>query len=149
MVLALLAMGAMIAVTNFDAISRSFNRKPVEALLKKAVYEARYQAAYTRRPVFLDFNSETKAFQIKNEKGVDLSEAIETHSEMLEVTFFPIRPETRIESPPEYAFANNPLGRIAFHPDRSATPFVVRLDLGSTSLSLRVDPFSNAAVPHP
>ena len=145
MVLALIAISSMLVISNFDFLHGGFIKKPVDLILRKAVYGARYQAAKTNRPVFLSFDSETRSFEIRNESGELLGEGFNSEVDVLTVEFFPIKPEGGIDTPPFYEPASNSVDRVPFHPDRSSVPFLAELQSEGVLLSLRFDPFSNAS----
>ena len=144
MVLALIALVSVLAIGNFDLLSEGFSRRPVDVILKKAVHAARYQAVKTNRPVFLNFDSETKIFEVRDESGQLLGDAFDSDVEVLKVEFFPIKPEESLNNLPVYERALDPVERVPFHPDRSCMPFFAKMegDIDRT-IRLRFDPFSN------
>ncbi len=145
MVLALIAISSMLVISNFDFLHGGFIKKPVDFILRKAVYGARYQAAKINRPVFLSFDPETKSFEVRGESGELLGEGFDSEADALTVEFFPIKPEGGLDAPPFYQPVSSSVERVPFHPDRSSAPFLAELQSEGTTLSLRFDPFSNAS----
>ena len=136
LVLVLIGIAGAIAITNFDVLSQHFGDKPVEVLLRKAVYEARYQAVLRGRPVYLSLSEEdilTIHPAIESEASATTDEAedrslaqFELEEENVTVQFFPIQSGSLQSIQPEPA--KQPVGHIRFDPDRSSIPFMVKVE---------------------
>ncbi|NDV62507.1 prepilin-type N-terminal cleavage/methylation domain-containing protein [Puniceicoccales bacterium CK1056] len=146
-VIALVALVGGLVVVNAEAIFRGLGEEPVDRILRKAVREARFQAAYLKEPVQLRFDEESVAFLLTGESGQtlkDFSTGLESSANELDVEFEQLLPEeglNRNASPDTVEIET-----VTFRPDRSSTPFQVIIDQDGRPYTLRFDPFSDIVI---
>ncbi|MGC9449886.1 MAG: prepilin-type N-terminal cleavage/methylation domain-containing protein [Oceanipulchritudo sp.] len=142
-VIALIALiGGLVAV-NAQAILRGLGEEPVDRILRKAVREARYQAASLKSPVQLAYDRESASLVLFSDTGQTL-ESFRTVPEDSEdppdIEFEQILPVRGLDSFDRHE--TTPIDAVVFRPDRSSTPFQVLIDSGNTFYTQRYDPFS-------
>lgn len=146
-VIALVALVGGLVVINAEAIFRGLGEEPVERVLREAVREARFQAAYLKEPTQLAYDGETAVFLITGAGGQSLASfpTSETASPRdLDIQFEQILPE---EGLTRNARQNTTeIDAVTFRPDRSSTPFQVIIDQGPSPFTLRFDPFSDIVI---
>ncbi len=144
LVLALLALLGGLVVTNIDGLLSGLGQKPLPEILRDAVREARFQAAFTKEPVFLVYDEESAALRLitaANNELSRLSTGYDPKKDRVRVKFYQILPFRGAEVTGRYEHSPTPY--VTFHPDRSSMPFEVELEAeGITSLH-RYDPFSD------
>ena len=144
-VIALMAVMIGVFVANLDSLTGGELRRPLPDILQKAVRDARYEAASTKEPVTLSFDAERGVFVVRAQDGTIAKEresGFGPKSRELEITFYrllPARGTGGIGSREE----RDVITAVAFHPDRSSTPFVVELEIDGQRSEHRFDPFSN------
>ncbi len=141
--------GAMVAGGNY-LFSDHIGDDLVQ-VLRVSVREARYQAALTRKPAYLQFDQAQSAFHITTEGGSDIGPAIQTNwgadPKKLKVSFFELLPSKGTADKIVFGKEETrPLSRVVFHPDRSCVPFTVELDQAGKVTMHRYDPFSDSEV---
>ncbi len=149
MVLGLLGLISGLVVINANAIFEGFEERPLPVILRKVVREARFLAAKNREPVFLFFDQETSEFQISNGSS-NVLETISTgypeDDPDLEIIFYKILPERGTSSFRGLSINKKTATYLAFHPDRSSTPFMVELHYDEEISLHRFDPFSDTEI---
>lgn len=141
-VIALIALvGALVAV-NTDSILRGLGEEPTDRRLQTIIREARFQAASLKESVNLQYDEESGTLNAFSENGSlvaseDLAKL--SDDEYPEIEFEQILPAQGLDS-----FRNEtaPISQVVFRPDRSSTPFQVTISEGTSSYTLRYDPFS-------
>jgi prepilin-type N-terminal cleavage/methylation domain-containing protein len=146
-VIALIALVGGLVVINAEAIFRGLGEEPVDRILRKAVREARFQAAYLKEPVQLSFEEEDAVFLVTGAGGQSLARfetGLEDTTNDLYVEFEQILPEEGLNrnNSPETA----EIDVVTFRPDRSSTPFQAIIDEDRWSYTLRFDPFSDIVI---
>lgn len=146
-VIALIALVGGLVVINAEAIFRGLGEEPVDRILRKAVREARFQAAYLKEPVQLGFEEEGAVFLLTGSDGQSLADfptGLDGTNDNLDVEFEQILPEEGLNrnSRPETV----EIGAVTFRPDRSSTPFQVIIDQDRRPYTLRFDPFSDIVI---
>lgn len=147
--LGLMALLAGLVVLNTESIFRGLGERPLPDTLKLAVREARYQAAAGKDAVFLGFDAETASFVIVNQQGGSIAQLRTGYSPRdpeLKVTFFKLLAARGSDIPDTSRPERREADWIAFHPDRSSTPFEVRLDWDGTTSSHTYDLFSDTEI---
>lgn len=146
-VIGLIALVGGLIVVNAQAILRGLGAEPVDRILQKAVREARFQAAYLKESTELRFSDEQKSFLILGANGGNLASfntGAGNESTRLEVEFEQILPEQGLMR--AGAADTAPIEAVTFRPDRSSTPFLVRVYEGPRQFTLRFDPFSDIVI---
>lgn len=144
-VVALIALIGGLMAINAQSILRGLGEEPVEDLLRKAVREARFQAAYLKDSARLAWDEEESSFRITSATGSVISTfPVESNPEEVEITFEQILP---FEGLNRSRMSNTiEIGSVTFRPDRSSTPFQVRIEVGRDSFTQRYDPFSDIVI---
>lgn len=146
-VIALVALVGGLVVVNAEAIFRGLGEEPVDRILRKAVREARFQAAYLKEPVQLAFEEEGARFLLTGSGGQKLADfptGLNGTSDNLSIEFEQILPEEGLNrnSTPE----TMEIEVVTFRPDRSSTPFQALIDEDVRPYVLRFDPFSDIVI---
>ncbi len=147
-VLCLVAVICGIVAVNFTAVINAVSERPVEDVLRRAVREARVQAAKTRKAAYLSFDKTRAAFLVSTETGEELA-VVETgraggEDSKLEVKFLPVLPETGLAGKPEFKASEVPLPRVRFDPSGVAPPLRVSIRTANEETSVSLEPFSAA-----
>jgi prepilin-type N-terminal cleavage/methylation domain-containing protein len=146
-VIALVALIGSLIVASGDAILRGLGAEPVETTFRKAVREARFQAAYRREDILLTFDREKAAFLLVTESAATIATfPTDEDSEggEIDVIFsrrLPAEGLSSLDNP-----ETEPIPSLTFRPDRSSTPFVVEFDLGPVNFEQHFDPFSDVVI---
>jgi hypothetical protein len=146
-VIALVALVGGLVVVNAEAIFRGLGEEPVERILRKAVREARFQAAYLKEPTQLAFDEEEAVFVITGAGGQSLASFTTGEADAardLEIQFEQILPEEGLTRNARQETTE--IDAVTFRPDRSSTPFQVIIDQGPRPFTLRFDPFSDIVI---
>ncbi|HKJ89857.1 MAG TPA: prepilin-type N-terminal cleavage/methylation domain-containing protein [Oceanipulchritudo sp.] len=146
-VIALMALMGGLIVINAQAILRGLGDEPVERILLKAVREGRFQAAYLKEPTQLRYDEERASFDIHTVNGRGLAAfptGMEDSDSRLEVLFEQVLPDRGLFRSNTRETAEIPA--VTFRPDRSSTPFQVRIEYGSVDFTQRFDPFSDIVI---
>ena len=145
--IAVLAIMSSIVVINANAILGGFDDKPLPEILKIAVREARYAAAKNKEPVYLSFDAKESRFIVTDPRHRILqtfSTGYEPDGPSIGIHFFRLLPSTGTTFSNRLGPDRQPALRVAFHPDRSSTPFEVHLKYSQQESTHRYDPFSDA-----
>lgn len=144
LVLALLALLGGLVVTNIDGLMSGLGEKPLPEILRDAVREARFQAAFTKEPAFLVYDEESSALRVITAASAELARfptGYDPEQDRIRVKFFQILPYRGAEVTGRYDHTPTPF--VTFHPDRSAMPFEVELEADGVTSMHRYDPFSD------
>lgn len=145
-VIALIALVGSLVVVNAQGILRGLGEEPVERILQKAIREARFHAASLKGETFLRYDEETGRLHVHDETGSTLAsfnlQGKEDNYPGIE--FEQILPAIGLESFTDSETVG--IDQIVFRPDRSSTPFQVKLKIGDASFSQRYDPFSSIVI---
>jgi prepilin-type N-terminal cleavage/methylation domain-containing protein len=144
LVIALIAVASTLVIVNFAAfVERGASRAP-EEVLRSAIREARFTAAADRVVTELRYDDESgsllidpggASFPINADFGPDGRG---------EIRFYLIPPTQGLNTFSDPDRTNLETPAVSFAPDRSSSPFVAEIDLGSgTPVRLRFDPFSD------
>jgi type II secretory pathway pseudopilin PulG len=164
-VLGLMAFATAIVITNFAALVDSGDSRTSEEILQAAVREARFVAASERTITELRFDKESGSLLISSEAGDGLSIASETSDDdtsdgktfalgesfsqggPAEIRFYLVPPAEGLGPAPDASRTKLETTVVKFAPDRSSSPFVVDIDMGSgTPTRMIFDPFSSLLI---
>lgn len=143
-VIGLIALVGGLVVINANAILSGLGDEPIDRTLRKAVREARYQAAALKQPVKLRFDAEAAAWVVIAPAGAELERfptVYSNNANRLRVTIEQILPGRGLTAGQPRQTAEIPA--VVFRPDRSSTPFQVRIQGEDPAFTLRFDPFSD------
>jgi len=144
MVLGLMGILTGIVVVNADALFKGLGTEPLDETLRRAVREARYQAASKKTEVHLHFDAQSAQFTISDAGGQVLSNVESDYSEgEVEVTFFRLQPAKGIGIMARTETEARPVRFVRFNPDRSSTVFETHLRYDGLESRHRYDPFSS------
>ena len=146
-VIGLIALVGGLIVINAEGILRGLGSEPAERILQKAIREARFQAASIKESAFLQYDSEIGLLLVIAASGQELASYPLMDSDEPEppdLVFEQILPATGLGSMDESETYRIP--QVVFRPDRSSTPFQVRLTDSTGSYTLRYDPFSSIVI---
>lgn len=150
LVLGLAALAATAMIVNFVSLVDRENNLTTNEMLFAAVRKARFIAASERTITQLRFDKDENRLQILSENSeVDSFELNETFKEnrSAEIRFYLISASRGLAPAENPERANLETKRVEFAPDRSASPFVAEIDLGSgTPERLHFDPFSSLQI---
>ncbi len=139
-----------LVVANMGALFAGTGDEPLPETLRRAVREARYQAAFTKQPVYLSYDKEKATLVITGSNGSALATfKADATPERDGIVFYQILPEQGIRSPQRGQFAQlerAPTQVIAFAPNRSSTPFIAEVTYAGEKSTHRFDPFSNLQI---
>ncbi|MDX2110863.1 MAG: prepilin-type N-terminal cleavage/methylation domain-containing protein [Verrucomicrobiota bacterium] len=145
--LALIALLGTIVVMNAESLFKGLGEKPVPDVLRDAVREARFQAAYTKEAAFLSYDGKEGLFLISGMQGQKLEQlatGLNGEDTDLKVKFFQILPYRGAEVTGRYK--REEVKYVPFHPDRSAMPFEAEIRLDGNTSDHRFDPFSDVEI---
>lgn len=151
LVLGLIAVATTILITNFASIADRDNALTTEEILSAAVRKARFIAASKRTTTYLGFDKESNSLQIniEGDEGTETFTLQESFKEIrsAEIRFYLISSSRGLAPAIKAARARMEVKTIRFAADRSSSPFVVEIDLGSGAPDrLQFDPFSSLIV---
>ena len=142
LVIGLIAFAGSLIIMNADALLLGLGDEPPERIFQKAVREARYQAAFLKESTRLRYEPEGNQLNIETTSGQSLAQfslGKVPESGRINFRFEQILPERGLETARE---ETTELQAIVFRPDRSSTPFIVRIEADAQSFTQRYDPFS-------
>lgn len=148
MVLGLIALLTSLILVNTDSMLKGLGEEPLPDVLKRAVREARYQAAYHKSVAYLSFDEEKAAFVISGANGQpieSLKTGYDPERDSVEVAFFQILP-TRGTSFNFRRIDREKITAVRFHADRSSVPFEAEIRLDGNLSNHRFDPFSDSEI---
>lgn len=142
-VLGLIAMVGGLIVINANAFLRGLGAEPVGETFRKAVREARFQAAHLQQTVRLTYDRGEAALRLNSSSGQSLHAfPLDRTGDSAEydISFSQLLPFEGLspQNTPETA----PTEAVFFRPDRSSTPFRVHFETPEDSFSQQFDPFS-------
>lgn len=149
LVLGVLALVSSLIIVNADSILTGLGEKPLAAIVRKAVREARYLAAQNKEVTYLSFDPETSEFLIadaNNQPVHRLSTGYAPEEPLLQIDFYQILPGFGLSLQDSSTHERRPASRVAFHPDRSSTPFEIAFKHENEGMIQRYDPFSEAVL---
>ncbi len=150
MVLGLMAFAAAVAITNFASMADRGDSQTSEEILQAAVREARFIAASERTITELRFDKETGSLLISSETAdgepFKLDESFSQNGSA-EIVFYLVPPSEGLAPPTDASRTRLETTVVKFAPDRSASPFVAEIDIGSgTPTRMIFDPFSSLLI---
>lgn len=150
LVLGLVALAVAMMVTNLATLADRGEALTAEETLFAAVRKARLVAARDRTIVKLGFDKEVNSLQISSQNGepelFPLDDSFK-ENRSAEIRFFLIPASRGLAHPADPERADLETKAVEFAADRSASSFVVEIDLGSgTPVRLQFDPFSSLQV---
>lgn len=147
-VLGLIAVLTGLVVANTDSMLKGLGEEPLPDVLKRAVREARYQAAKNKTVAYLSYDEEKAAFVISGANGQSietLPTGYDPEWDSVEVDFYQILP-SRGTSFTVRRVQRELIEAVRFHPDRSSVPFEVELRMDGDLSNHRYDPFSDSEI---
>ena len=144
--LGIFALIAGLVITNIDAMLAGQNEKTLPQILKSAIRESRYLAAFRKEPAFLGFDEALKDFVITDNDGqilVSIDSGYSDEDNDVQVSFYQILPDSGIFYSSSQDQDTEQVDWIVFHPDRSSTPFIVSLAYEEVKSIHQFDPFSD------
>lgn len=148
MVLGLIALIGGLIVANADSMLRGLGEEPLPDILKRAIREARYQAAYHKSVSYLSYDEEKAAFIVSGADGKPIQSfktGYDPDRDSVEVTFFKLLP-SRGTSFNYRRIEREEVAAARFHADRSSIPFEVEIRLDGDRSVHRYDPFSDSEI---
>lgn len=146
----LIAVATAVLIANFASIADRGDTLTTEETLSAAVRRARFIAASERATTRLRFDKESNSLQIK----ID-SDEVETfpldksfkETRSAEIRFYLVPSSRGLAPAMELVNTRMETKEVKFAADRSSSPFVAEIDLGSGSPQrLQYDPFSSLIV---
>jgi hypothetical protein len=139
--LSLLVLMVSLFVINVFQMEGRLQLKPVTEQIQRAVGSAHWNATVGNQVVFLTFNSDGSALDLHGENG-DLVESFPLpKGSLLEIRWFSVQPEISLASEAAFELAERPNQQLLFTRTGS-TPFIAEIEMGSSTVRLRFDPFS-------
>lgn len=143
LVLALMALAGSVVIANFIAFADRGEERSPDEVLKTAIREARFQAATTRQITTLRYDEEMGALVVDPGATFNLNTDFGKGTSG-EIRFYLVPPAEGMEPFPEAERTRLQTSEVRFAPDRSSSPFVAEIDIGSgTPERLIFDPFSS------
>lgn len=143
LVIALMAVAASVVIANFVAFSERGNETSPEETLRAAIRSARFHAASEREITTLRFDKESGALAISSGESFPLNEDFGKDGRG-EIRFYLVPPAEGLAPFPDADRTDMESSEIRFAPDRSSSPFVAEIDVGSGNAARLVfDPFSS------
>ncbi len=150
LVLGLTALAATAMIVNLASLVDREDTLTTEETLFAAVRKARFIAASERTTTQLRFDKESNRLQISSNKNeVESFELDDSFKEdrSAEIRFYLIPASRGLAPARDPDRTNLETKTVEFAPDRSSSPFVVEIDLGSgTPERLQIDPFSSLQI---
>ncbi len=148
--LALMALVAGVVVVNFDSSFDNMGARPPGDVFRKAVRQARYEAALRMLKTYLSFDPEKNEFAVVDAAGADcgkypLGKAVDKGR--FEVEFIPILPEDNIGARDKNDPSEYPVPRLVFDPSGCGMPVKVKIKGPGENIELTLDPFYWGAPP--
>lgn len=147
-VLALIALLGSMLVVNITSMTGGLGPRPLPEILKRAVRDARFEAASRKEVVTLHFAAELGAFVVRDAAGQAVREretGLGPGARGVAVRFEQILPQQGT-SGWNLRDRREEINALRFAPDRSSTPFVAIVEADGRSSEHRFDPFSNLEV---
>ena len=144
LVIALISVAVSVVLVNFNAFANRGDSTSPEEVLTAAIRQARFIAAAERITTELRYDEESGTLRIE-----PTDEQFTIHADFGrdgrgEIRFFLIPPAEGLGPFPDPKRSTRQTPAVAFAPDRSSSPFVAEIDIGSgTPTRLRYDPFSS------
>ncbi len=149
MAIALIGMLAIAVVGSNESMFHGLGDEPLDDTLRKAVREARYQSVSLGGRVTLRWDTEERAFVIRDSVGLELKRMkSDAKGAKDAVVFSCIQPTDGYELK-DGDPALLEVTELVFDSDRSATPFIADLHYAGEDYSVRFDPFSNLRMEAP
>lgn len=150
LVLGLIAFVATVMITNLASMVGRGDTQTTEETLFAAVRKARFIAASERTTTQLRFNKESNSLQISvrdsEVESFPLGESFK-ENRSAEIRFSLIPASRGFAPAKDAAYADLETKVVKFAADRSSSPFVAEIDLGSgTPDRLQFDPFSSLII---
>lgn len=147
-VIALIGLLAAVVAMNVTSMAGGLGPRPLPEILKRAVRDARFEAAFHKEVVTLRFDQEAGAFIVSDSHGNVVRSRESGYglaSGAVQVRFHQILPKTGT-SAWSVREERAPIPAVRFHPDRSSTPFIAEIEINGESSEHRYDPFSNLEI---
>ncbi|TVR50722.1 MAG: prepilin-type N-terminal cleavage/methylation domain-containing protein [Puniceicoccaceae bacterium] len=147
LVVAMIGLFVSLLVVNYETLLRRGPMQTVEETFWRATREARQRALFQRQPQRVVFDEEAHAFIIRSpggDRNFRLDRGRWPADMEAEVTFFQDLPEDGYRLIRGELVRQRPIPQVVFYPDGSCTPFEVRLEVGDSSRSIRIDPWTGA-----
>lgn len=149
MAIALVALLAAAIVGPDQSVFAGIGDEPLAETLRKAVREARYQAATTGGIVRLSWDAEAFSFVLSDANGAELgrikSDARLEHDGVTFLRLGPWQGQEILDS----EVAQTETTWLLFDADRSSTPFVAKIHYAGEDSTVRFDSFSNLKMEAP
>lgn len=147
LVLGLMAFAVAAVIVSFTSMADRGDALTTEEILFSAVRKARFIAASERTTTQLSFDKENNHLQVSVDNGNDetfpLNESFKD-SRTAEIRFYLVPSSEGLSPARDPARTRLETNVVKFAADRSSSPFVVEIDLGSgTPERLVFDPFSS------
>lgn len=146
-VIGLIALVGGLVITSVGGILRGLGERPIPEILRMAVREARYQAAFQKDTTFLRYDYDKREFRVESAAG-NVIETFPTGysaEDRIDIRFYQILPERGLRVSGLRANRSE-LDAPRFRPDRSSTPFEVEVRIGMETTTHRFDPFSDIEI---
>ncbi len=122
---------------------QGLGKPEVPKIFRNAVREARYHAGKEKSVVALRFDKETASFIIEDENGTELAHfTTEIDPDSLTVDFLLVPAGEGLDLNRIGSQRDIFIDELRFHPDRSSTPFKIRIGFENEILTQTYDPFS-------
>lgn len=146
-VIGLIALVGGLVITSVGGILSGLGERPIPEILRMAVREARYQAAYQKDTTFLRYDADSHVFRVESATGSIIATFPTGYSDddRIDIRFYQILPERGLRVSGLGANRSQ-LDAPRFRPDRSSTPFEVEVRIGMETTSHRFDPFSDIEI---
>jgi hypothetical protein len=141
LVIALLAAFLGLAIVSFFSLENPFQRRPPLERLNESVARAHWHAQMRNESVTLSFDAENESLIIHSQHGDLLDRFAFVPGSQVEMTFYPVLPNDRIDAEPAFEPGEYPLDRIRIAP-WGAKPFIVEWETRNTAATFVFDPFS-------
>lgn len=146
-VIALMGLLSGLVVMNMGAVFAGVGDEPLPETLRRAVREARFQAASNKETATLTYDSEATAFIITGVNGNELARLkADADPDRDSIIFLQLLPEQGLGVPDQKNTATSETRSVAFHPDRSSTPFTAEVTYSGDRTRHRFDAFSNLQI---
>lgn len=147
LVVGLIALGSGLVIANLIAFTDTSRGENPAEVLHRAVRDARYVAASEKQIARLKYDEERGALRVlPSEALYPLGEAFENRG-AAEVRFYFVSPSRGLGRGSNSSSQRVETSEVLFAPDRSSTPFVAEIDMGSgAALQVSYDPFSGSVL---
>lgn len=141
LVIALLAAFLGLAIVYFFSLENPFERRPALERLNQAIARAHWHAQTRNETVSVSFDAESESLLIHSARSDLLERFRFVPGSQVEMTFYPVLPDDRIDSEPSFEPWEYALDRIRIAP-WGAVPFIVEWETRTTASEFVFDPFS-------